>query len=118
MQKAAASYQTYQLISSVDEDVEGVDTVGAVFPLAVHHHTGLLVHPGKEVVGVTVVHRVGGRGGGGGGGGVIVQLVAIVTWEEGGDGVRRGAVLMLCNPDIPHSTKFSRHVFSISDRKN
>ena len=72
-------HPTYQLIGNVEEEVERLDAVGTVLPLGVHHHTRLLVHPRKEVVGVAVVDRVRGGRGRGGSWGVVVQLVAVVT---------------------------------------
>ena len=69
---------THQGVGNGGEDVEGVNAVGAVLPLAVHDHARLLLHPRQVVVLVTVVDGVGSRGRGGLRQGVHIQLVAIV----------------------------------------
>ena len=70
---------THQPVQCEQKHVECLYPICTVLPHAVHHNTGLSVHPGKEVKGIAVVHGIGWLGGGGLRGSIGVQLVAIVT---------------------------------------
>ena len=71
--------QTHQFVGYIEEDVHGDDAVGAVLPLAVHHHARLLLKPRQVVVRLPVIQRVAGGCGRGLHQCVAIQLVAIVT---------------------------------------
>ena len=49
---------TDQTVSNKKEHVLHLNTPHAVLPLAIHNHTGLVVSPGNEVVGVAIVNWV------------------------------------------------------------
>ena len=70
---------THQPVQCEQKHVECLYPICTVLPHAVHHNTGLSVHPGKEVKGIAVVHWIGRLGGGGLGGSIGVQLVAVAT---------------------------------------
>ena len=70
---------THQPVQCEQKHVECLYPICTVLPHAVHHNTGLSVHPGKEIKGIAVVHWIGRLGGGGLGGSIGVQLVAVAT---------------------------------------